>query len=81
MKVTPIAEFKGHLPRFLELARKEPVFVTRNGKITAVVEAISDDEVEDYMLERSPRFRTMLRRVAEKTGGMSLKTYRRERRR
>ena len=77
MKVTPIANFKDKLPVFLKLARREPVFITRNGKIEAVIEAISDDEVEDYLLERSPRFRAMLKRAAKRQGGMSLESYRR----
>lgn len=79
MKVAPIADFKGRLPSFLRMAKKEPIFVTRNGKIAAVVEAITDAEVEDYLLERSPRFRAMLRRAAVKKGGMSLEAYRRSR--
>lgn len=81
MKVAPIANFKDRLPHFLEVAGREPVFITRNGRIAAVVEAISDDEVEDYLLERSPRFRSLLRRVAGGGGGMSLEEYRRTRRR
>lgn len=81
MKVAPIASFKERLPRYLKLARTQPVFLTRNGKIAAVVEAITEDQVEDYLLERSPRFRFMLRRAAEKKGGLSLEAYRRSRRR
>jgi len=79
MKVAPVASFKGSLPKFLKLARLEPVFITRNGKIAAVVEAITEDEVEDYLLERSSKFRFLLRRIAAKKGGMSLESYRRSR--
>lgn len=76
MKVTPIASFKSQMPSFLELARKEPVFITRNGRIAAVVEAITEDEVEDYLLERNPKFRSMLKRAAAKQGAMPLESYR-----
>ncbi len=79
MKVTPIASFKEKLPHFLEMAKKEPVFITRNGHITAVIEAISEDDVEDYLLERSPRFRKMLQKVSAQKGGMSLEAYRKSR--
>lgn len=81
MKVAPVASFKERLPVYLKVARNEPVFITRNGKIAAVVEAITEDEVEDYLLERSPKFRAMLRQAAEKKGGMPLATYRRSRNR
>ncbi len=77
MKMTPIADFKGRLPHFLKVAGREPVFITRNGRIAAVIEAITDDEVEDYLLERSPRFRLLLDRAAAKKGGMPLENYRR----
>lgn len=79
MKITPVATFKGNLPSYLKLAGREPVFITRNGKIAAVVEAITDDEVEDYLLERSPKFRHLLNRTAAKKGGMPLESYRRSR--
>lgn len=81
MKVTPIASFKEKLPQFMKMARKEPVFITKNGRIEAVMEAISDDDVEDYLLERSPRFRLMLDHTAAFEGGMSLSAYRRSRKR
>ncbi len=32
------------------------MLITRNGKVAAVLQALSDDEVEDYMLRNSPRF-------------------------
>lgn len=79
MKVTPVATFKERMPAFLKMARHQPVFITRNGKIAAVVEAITEDEVEDYLLERSPKFRALLADSARKKGGMSLEEYRRSR--
>lgn len=81
MKVTPVAGFKSRMPVFLELAKREPVFITRNGRIAAVLEAITEDEVEDYLLERNPKFRALLKRAAEKPGTMSLESYRKSRRR
>ena len=79
MKVTPIGYFKEKLPQFIKLAKKEPVFITRNGKIEAVIEALSDDDVEDSLLEHSPRFRSMLEKAARKPGRMSLESYRQSR--
>ncbi|MBI2981896.1 MAG: type II toxin-antitoxin system Phd/YefM family antitoxin [Deltaproteobacteria bacterium] len=79
MKITPVAAFKGNLPHYLKIAGHEPVFITRNGRIAAVVEAITDDEIEDYLLERSSKFRSMLKKSAKKRGGMPLESYRRSR--
>jgi len=58
---------------------KEPVFVTKNGKITAVIEHIEDKDIEDYLLERSPRFRSMLSRVRRERGATPLAEYRKSR--
>ena len=47
MKVAPVAEVKHRFADFLEKSKREPIFITRNGRIAAVLEGISDDEVED----------------------------------
>lgn len=57
MKVVPRGEVKNHLSKYLTDCEDEPVFVTKNGRITAVIEHIEDSEIEDYLLERNPRFR------------------------
>ncbi len=51
------------------MCEDEPVFVTKNGKITAVIEHVEDKDVEDFLLERSPRFRNMLNKVKRERGG------------
>ena len=80
MKVVPIGEVRNNLAKYLTAAKEEPVFVTKNGKMCAVIEHIEDKDVEDFLLERSPRFRAMLRRVKRERGGMSLSKYRKSRR-
>jgi hypothetical protein len=55
------------------------VFVTKNGKITAVIEHIEDSDIEDYLLERSPRFRKMLNKVRRESLSTSLAEYRKSR--
>ena len=79
MRVAPLAEVKHRFSDFLDAAKTEPVFITRNGRIAAVLEAISDDEVEDFLLERSARFRKMLAASARKRGGITLDAYRKRR--
>jgi prevent-host-death family protein len=79
MKVIPMGEVKNHLSKYLKKCEEEPVFVTKNGKITAVLEHIEDSEIEDFLLERNPRFRKMLNKVKKEKGGMTLKEYRKSR--
>ena len=55
------------------------MFITRNGRIAAVLEHLTDADVEDYLLERSPRFRAMLDQARREKGGMSLSEYRKSR--
>ncbi len=79
MKVAPMGEVRNNFARYLVACEGEPVFVTRNGRITAVIEHLTDSEIEDYLLERSPRFRRMLHRVKREKGGMPLSAYRKSR--
>ncbi len=80
MKVAPMGEVKNNFGKYLAMAVDEPIFITKNGKITAVIEHIEDSEIEDFLLERNARFRRMLGRVKREKGGMSLDEYRKSRR-
>ncbi len=79
MKIAPMGEVRNNFAKYLEDAEQEPVFVTRNGKITAVIEYIEDRDIEDYLLQRSPRFRKMLARAKRERSSMSLAAYRKSR--
>ena len=79
MKVIPLADVKNNFSSFIAKSKEEPIFITRNGKITAVLEYITDDEVEDFLLENSRKFRKMLDTVKKQKGGMRLKDYRQSR--
>jgi PHD/YefM family antitoxin component YafN of YafNO toxin-antitoxin module len=76
MKVVTLREVKNNFTSFIVESKKEPIFITRNGKITAVLEYITDKDVEDFLLERSKKFHNMLNRVRKQKGGMNLKEYR-----
>jgi len=80
MKIAPMGEVRNNFARYLAAAEEEPVFVTRNGKITAVIEHIEDRDIEDYLLAKSPRFREMLEKVRRQRGSMTLAQYRNSRR-
>ena len=79
MKIAPMGEVRNNFAKYLEDAEQEPVFVTRNGKITAVIEFIEDRDIEDYLLQNSPRFRKMLAKVKRERSSMSLAAYRKSR--
>jgi antitoxin (DNA-binding transcriptional repressor) of toxin-antitoxin stability system len=71
---------RNNFAKYLEEAEQEPVFVTKNGKIAAVIEHIQDRDIEDYLLQRSPRFRRMLDKVKRERESISLAEYRKSRR-
>lgn len=79
MKIAPMGEVRNNFAKYLETAEEEPVFVTKNGKITAVIEHIEDRDIENYLLERSLRFRKMLDKVRRERDSISLAEYRKSR--
>jgi len=79
MKVAPMGDVRNNFAKYLRMSEAEPVFVTKNGKITAVIEHITDSDIEDYLLERNARFRKMLNKVKRERGSMSLAKYRKSR--
>lgn len=79
MKVAPMGDVRNNFARYLTACEDGPVFVTRNGRIAAVIEHIEDTDIEDFLLERNPRFRRMLDSVKREKGGTSLSAYRKAR--
>ena len=76
MKIAPMGDVRNNFAKYLAAAEEEPVFVTRNGKIAAVIEHIDDRDIEDYLLARSSRFRKMLDKAKRQQSPMSLARYR-----
>jgi prevent-host-death family protein len=61
MKKVALSEVKDDLSKFLRLAEKEEVIITRHGKPAGVLIGFeSEDDWFDYRLEHDPRF---LRRI------------------
>lgn len=57
MKKVALSEMKDNLSRFLRLAEKEEIVITRHGKAAGVLIGFeSDDDWFDYRLENDPRF-------------------------
>ncbi len=75
MKIASVKEVKDRLSQFLRTAEKEDIIVTKNGRPTAVLHHLGDDEIEDYLLEHDPKFRRKVERRWRhhlKKGGRSL---------
>lgn len=79
MKVAPLGEVKNYFTKYVKISEREPIFITKNGKISAVLEHITDDGIEDYLLERSWKFKEMLDSVKKQNGGMTLEEYKKTR--
>jgi len=57
MKRVPLSEVKDDLSRYVQLAAREEIVVTRHGRPAAVLIGFEDDDDWfDYQLEHDPRF-------------------------
>ena len=57
MKKVALSEVKDDLSRYLRLAEKEEVVITRHGKPAGVLRGFeTEDDWLDYRLENDPRF-------------------------
>jgi len=64
MRMLTTFEAKNAFPRVLKLSRRDVVIVTNRGKPVAAIEGLKGEEdLEDYLLERSPKFWAMIRRA------------------
>jgi prevent-host-death family protein len=63
MKKVALSEVKDELSKYLRLAAREEIVITRHGKPAGVLIGFADEEDWfDYLLENDPRF---LKRVAQ----------------
>ena len=57
MKLVALSEIKDDLSKYLRLAEKEQIIITRHGKPAGVLVGFrSEDDWFDYRLEHDPRF-------------------------
>jgi prevent-host-death family protein len=76
MKILTTYEAKNAFPQVLKLSKKDVVIVTNRGKPVAAIEGLNGEEdLEDYLLERSPKFWAMIRR-ARRGKGVSIEGVR-----
>lgn len=85
MKKVALSEVKDDLSKYLRMAEKEEVIITRHGKPAGVLVGFgSDDEWFDYRLENDPRFLariTQARRSLKNGKGVKLESVAAEKRR
>jgi prevent-host-death family protein len=68
MKEVPLSEMKDDLSRYLRMAEREEIVITRHGKAAGVLIGFgSEEEWFDYRLENDPRF---LDRIASARAGL-----------
>jgi hypothetical protein len=75
MKVVPLEKTNLTLPEVTELAKEEPVILTRNGKPLAAVRDLSGSDWEAVALANNPQFLALIeasRRSYQEEGGTSL---------
>jgi prevent-host-death family protein len=60
MRMATTREMKAKLNEYLKLARDEVVVITRHGKPAAVLEPITEDDLEEILYETSDGFRRLI---------------------
>lgn len=81
MKIAPLKEVKNRFSTYLELCKREDIVVTKNGRPAAILHAVTDEDIEDYLFESGPRFIARieaLRREFQRGEGTPLADVRRE---
>jgi prevent-host-death family protein len=77
MKIMTVFEAKNHFSRALRAAARDVVIVTRRGKPVAAIQKVTEEDLEDYLLERSEKFWAMIER-ARKGKGLSIEAVRKD---
>ncbi|MGO9119512.1 MAG: type II toxin-antitoxin system Phd/YefM family antitoxin [Desulfomonilaceae bacterium] len=66
MKQVPLSEVKDDLSKYVCLAEKEDVIITRHGKLAGILIGLeSEDDWFDYRLEHDPAFLERIQRARQ----------------
>ena len=69
MKKVALSEVKDDLSRYLHVAEKEDVVITRHGKPAGILIGFqSEDDWFDYRLENDPRFLARIQQARDSIG-------------
>ncbi len=78
MKFANVRALKNKTSEILRQAERETVVITSRGKPRAIIRAVTEADLEDYLLEHSPAFLKALeeaRREYLRHGGVSVEKY------
>lgn len=76
-----VRELKNRASAVLRMSKRGDVVVTSRGKPTAILHAVSQEDLEDYLLAHSPKFQKTVQaavRNYRRRGGISLEALIRE---
>jgi prevent-host-death family protein len=66
MKKVPLSDVKDDLSKYLRMAEKEEIIITRHGKPAGILVGFaSEDAWFDYRLENDPRFQSRIAAARE----------------
>lgn len=60
MRLASAKDVKNKLSDYLKRAECEDIIITKNGRPTAVLHHLGDDDLEDYVVEHDPKFRKII---------------------
>jgi len=60
MRLASVKDVKNKLSDYLKKAEREDIIITKNGRPTAVLHHLGDDDLEDYVVEHDPKFRKII---------------------
>ncbi len=60
MRLASVKDVKNKLSDYLKKAEHEDIIITKNGRPTAVLHHLGDDDLEDYVIEHDPKFRKII---------------------
>lgn len=63
MKIMTVLEAKNHFWRALRIAARDVVIITRRGKPVAALQHVTEDDLEDLLLEQSETFWAMIEKA------------------
>jgi prevent-host-death family protein len=66
MKKVPLSEVKDDLSKFLRMAEKQQIVITRHGKPAGILVGFAtEDDWFDYRLENDPKFQTRIEQARQ----------------
>ncbi len=63
MRTMTVLDAKNDFSRALRCAAKDVVIITRHGRPVAALQGLTEEDVEDFLLERSETFWKMIRKA------------------